>query len=563
MSLPRPAVFLDRDGVLNVDHGYVHRPEQVEWVPGAIESVRRLNGLGYRVVVVTNQAGVAHGHYGEDSVFALHAWMRDELAAQGARIDAFYYCPYHPEGRVEQFRKSHIDRKPGPGMILRAFSDLAIDREGSFLIGDKESDIAAARAAGIPGFLFGGGDLLDFVERCLAERGRMAPSAGHQTAKRDFPLLRQALPPVLDWMRNDALPFWGTAGVDLARGGFHERLDLDGRPLAQIPKRLMVQGRQLYVYCHAGLLGWYPDARALADRCVEYMIASFYRPDGKVGFAHALAPDGSIADPTRDLYGHAFALFGLAWYHRFTGDPEVLKIADATLGSLDQELASEHGGYLDAWPHRDAIRRQNPHMHLFEALLALHQATGDAKYIARAAELFGLFSTRFFAPASGTLTEYLTEDLRPLPDARGQVTEPGHHYEWVWLLRAFAQASARNVATHCDALYDHADRHGWDRQGFVVDEVDASGAQLKSSRRSWPQTECVKANIVEGERGRAGCDEKAARSLTRLADTFIGRPVRGGFIDHVDHTGAPLVAMMPASTLYHLFGAVAEAARVL
>src|SRR5262245_56017959 len=195
MSLPRPAVFLDRDGVLNVDHGYVHRPEQVEWVPGAIASVRRLNGLGYRVVVVTNQAGVAHGHYGEDSVLALHAWMRDELAAQGAIVDAFYHCPFHPEGRVEQFRKSHIDRKPGPGMILRAFSDLAIDREGSFLIGDRESDIAAARAAGIPGFLFVGGDLLDFVENCLAERGRLPSGAAtKQTTVQDFPLLRQALP---------------------------------------------------------------------------------------------------------------------------------------------------------------------------------------------------------------------------------------------------------------------------------------------------------------------------------------------------------------------------------
>src|SRR5262249_32306858 len=230
-------------------------------------------------------------------------------------VDAFYHCPYHPEGRVEQFRRSHIDRKPGPGMILRAFSDLSIDRDGSFLIGDKESDIAAARAAGIPGFLFGGGDLLELVERCLAERGRAPPQ--------DFPLLREALSPLLDWMRDDALPFWGSAGVDLKRGGFHERLDLDGRPLPQVPKRLMVQARQLYVYCHAGLLGWYPDARALADGAADYMLASFYRRDGKAGFVHALAPDGSIADATRDLYGHAFALFGFAWYHRLTGDSNV------------------------------------------------------------------------------------------------------------------------------------------------------------------------------------------------------------------------------------------------
>ena len=120
----RPAVFLDRDGVLNIDHGYVHRPDQIDWTPGAITAVRRLNDLGYRVVVVTNQAGVAHGHYEEEAVHTLHAWMRDELAKYGAVIDVFYHCPYHPEGKVERFRLSHIDRKPGPGMILRALAEL-------------------------------------------------------------------------------------------------------------------------------------------------------------------------------------------------------------------------------------------------------------------------------------------------------------------------------------------------------------------------------------------------------------------------------------------------------
>jgi D,D-heptose 1,7-bisphosphate phosphatase len=152
----RPAVFLDRDGVLNLERAYVHRPEQVEWIPGAIECVRRLNDLGYRVVVVTNQAGVAHGYYGEDNVHSLHAWMSDQLAAYGAFVDSFYHCPYHPQARIERFRRTHADRKPGPGMILRALSELDIDKNRSFLIGDKESDIVAARGAGIPGFLFGG-----------------------------------------------------------------------------------------------------------------------------------------------------------------------------------------------------------------------------------------------------------------------------------------------------------------------------------------------------------------------------------------------------------------------
>jgi D,D-heptose 1,7-bisphosphate phosphatase len=164
----RPAAFLDRDGVLNVDHGYVHRPEQVAWIAGAHRAVRQLNELGYLVVVVTNQAGVAHGYYSEESVHALHRWMREELAANGAVIDAFYHCPFHPEARLDRFRSHHVDRKPGPGMVLRAMSDMGIDKDRSFLIGDKATDIECARRAGIPGFLFPGGDLAAFLDDCLA-----------------------------------------------------------------------------------------------------------------------------------------------------------------------------------------------------------------------------------------------------------------------------------------------------------------------------------------------------------------------------------------------------------
>jgi len=143
------------------------------------------------------------------------------------------------------------------------------------------------------------------------------------------------------------------------------------------------------------------------------------------------------------------------------------------------------------------------------------------------------------------------------------VTEPGHHYEWVWLLRHFARASGQEVGLYCTALYDHADHYGWDAEGFVVDEVEVSGAVLKSSRRSWPHTEALKANIVEGEIGRRGCDAKTARCIKQLMNVFVGRPVAGGWIDHVDGTGAPMVTMMPASTLYHLFVAVAEGVRVV
>jgi mannose-6-phosphate isomerase len=366
---------------------------------------------------------------------------------------------------------------------------------------------------------------------------------------------------MVSWMKNDALPFWATVGADHQRGGFHERLDLEGHPILDVPKRLMVQGRQIYVYCHAALLAWYGGPRSLVERCVEYIVSSFYRRDGRHGWIHSLAPDGSIASATRDTYAHAFVLLGLAWYYRLTGDSQVLTIVDETLTFLDEVIASARGGYLDAMPRSDEVRRQNPHMHLFESLIALHQATNQTKYLTRAVEIFDLFSAKFFNATHGSLCEYLTEDLNPLNDARGSITEPGHHYEWIWLLRNFQRASGREVKSYCKSLYDHADKYGWDEEGFVVDEVAAAGSILKRSRRLWPHTEALKANIVEGEIGRMNCDEKAARSVLRLTNVFLGRPFPSGWIDHVDQFGRPMVTMIPASTLYHLLGATAEAVR--
>ncbi len=159
----RPAVFLDRDGVLNVDHGYVSTPEQIEWVRGARQAVKRLNDAGYFLFVVTNQAGVARGFYGEEDVVALHRWMAVDLASVGASIDDWRYCPYHPDGSVGDYQAKQGWRKPKPGMILDLLDHWPVEREGSFLIGDKASDIEAAAAAGLPGYLFPGGDLLAFL----------------------------------------------------------------------------------------------------------------------------------------------------------------------------------------------------------------------------------------------------------------------------------------------------------------------------------------------------------------------------------------------------------------
>jgi D-glycero-D-manno-heptose 1,7-bisphosphate phosphatase len=165
--MKRPAVFFDRDGVLNEDSGYVFEISKLRWIDGAREAVKAANDAGYFVFVVTNQSGVARGLYKETHVEELHKVMIDDLAKIGAHVDAFEYCPYHPEALIEQYRRVSPRRKPAPGMINDLLERFPVDVSRSILIGDKPTDLEAARAAGIKGYLFVGHNLELFLRAVL------------------------------------------------------------------------------------------------------------------------------------------------------------------------------------------------------------------------------------------------------------------------------------------------------------------------------------------------------------------------------------------------------------
>ena len=144
-----PALFLDRDGVINVDHGYVHRTLDFEFIPGIFELCRAARGSGHQLVVVTNQAGIARGLYSEDQFHALTAWMKQRFADEGAPLDGVYFCPTHPTAGTGAYRVESAFRKPGPGMLLQAARELDIDLARSTIVGDKASDMLAGAAAGL------------------------------------------------------------------------------------------------------------------------------------------------------------------------------------------------------------------------------------------------------------------------------------------------------------------------------------------------------------------------------------------------------------------------------
>jgi D,D-heptose 1,7-bisphosphate phosphatase len=173
--LRRPAVFFDRDGVLNHDSGYTFEAIKLKWIDGAREAVKAVNDAGYFAFVVTNQSGIARGLYEEGHVQALHRWMADNMAAIGAHIDAFEYCPDHPDGTIERYRRVSNRRKPAPGMITDLLGRFPVDAANSLLIGDKPSDIDAARTAGLTGHFFSGGNLEAFVKQHMPPRAAYGP----------------------------------------------------------------------------------------------------------------------------------------------------------------------------------------------------------------------------------------------------------------------------------------------------------------------------------------------------------------------------------------------------
>ena len=361
------------------------------------------------------------------------------------------------------------------------------------------------------------------------------------------------------WLVQEALPLWSTVGRE-ANGGFHEGLDLTGAPRLEAPRRAMVQARQIAVFCLAHERGW-SDASTIVADALAHLELTYYRPDGRPGWAFSADGEGRIVDDRRDTYSHAFVLFALAWTHRVFGGERLLDLADETLEAMDALMACPHGGYRDSAGDPGERLRQNPHMHLFEALVELAHTGGRERYGDRMDAIHDLFVERILQENSELVCEEFDGRWRP-PPLTWMRWEPGHHFEWDWLLRRYAKVARLLVGGVPSLLYSRAMARGFDDDGLVIDALAGDGRVVGSGRRCWPQCEALKSFAVEHKVGRRNCRTRSEALLERMFDRFLTGPVAGGWIEHIDAQGRPLRQDIPASTLYHLAFAIAEVDRV-
>jgi mannose/cellobiose epimerase-like protein (N-acyl-D-glucosamine 2-epimerase family) len=356
-----------------------------------------------------------------------------------------------------------------------------------------------------------------------------------------------------------SLPLWSGEGWDRTGGGFVDRLDAQGRTDRLAPRRTFVQARQIYCFAKAAQMGWYPEGKEIALKGLDHLLSKAKAPDGQPGFVHQIGAAGEVLDARRDTYDHAFVLLALATVYSLDRDAQVRSEIDAALSFIDTKLRSPHGGFAEGFP-ATLPRRQNPQMHLFEAMIALFDATHDLVFQQRAGDFFGLFMANLYDKQRQALGEYFEEDWSKIEPV---VVEPGHQAEWVWLLRGFERITGCPTARPRGELLATALRYQDAATGCLVDAGDTAGNITRDTRRLWPQTEIAKAWIAQAESGEEGAADKARTALARLERHYLRHPVAGGWYDQFDRDGASLVATIPASSFYHVLCAVTEAEQVI
>lgn len=346
------------------------------------------------------------------------------------------------------------------------------------------------------------------------------------------------------WLREAALPLWAGRGVDARNGAFVEALTVDGAPIAK-PRRARVQARQAYVFASAAQAGLGSEWLQVARRGYERFEANYRRADGLFGMM--ANEDGRLLDDTPYLYEQDFALLAMAALHANDGDPAWVREADRVVAALDARRHPKIGIVeLGPYPYQ-----ANSHMHLLEAVLAWDELDVAPAWGAFADEIVELCMTRFIDAEHGFLREFFDEDWRPAAGQDGRCVEPGHQFEWAWLLERWGKARGDGAARKAARRLYEIGLMGVDRdRGVAMNLLDDDLTVRDASARLWPQTEYVKAALVLG-------DEPEALRATRGLAAYLQVPAAGTWRDKLQPDGTFVDEPAPATSLYHLYGAVA------
>jgi mannose/cellobiose epimerase-like protein (N-acyl-D-glucosamine 2-epimerase family)/glycosyltransferase involved in cell wall biosynthesis len=352
------------------------------------------------------------------------------------------------------------------------------------------------------------------------------------------------------WLFDAALPLWWEQGADRVRGGFHEAITLDGRPL-QRPHRARVIARQAFSYCEAGRLGWLGSWREAQRHALDYFREHFVTADATV--VSVVDVDGKVSDPRFDLYNQAFALLAYASGHRTFGESAGWRRqAVALRATLEQSYAHPLGGFLEDRAGR-LPHRSNPHMHLLEAALAWIAIDDDPAWHRMAHAIAALCLGKFIDPTSGALGEFFAADWSPAPGVEGRIREPGHHYEWAFLLDRWARLTERDIPDAVPRLIAFADSRGLDpRRGVAVNSVLANGGMHDPVARLWAQAERIRAYVAQRR-----SDSEVVAAIKGLR-RFLATPTQGVWFDQLGADDVFIVEPARATSLYHIIGAVAE-----
>jgi len=364
------------------------------------------------------------------------------------------------------------------------------------------------------------------------------------------------------WANHAAFPLWWKVGADHKGGGFFEKIEQSGEA-PDSPRRGRVLPRQIYSFTAAGKLGWTGPWKKAVEHGLSYYLDVYRKPDGL--FRTLVGPGGVVLDDTAPLYDQAFALFALANAFEVTGRDDLKSIAVSVRDRLNATLRHPLGGFNETAPPTVPLQ-SNPHMHLFEASLAWAEQDGDDPEWRDLADMIaGLALSHFIAADTGALHEFFDDQWGPAPGVEGRIWEPGHQYEWGWLLLRWGKLAGRADATAAALrMIDLAERVGCDpERGVAVNAMLDDMTAHDNGARLWPQTERIKAGVlaaeITGEGRWWGVAVEGAEGLLQ----YLRTPVPGLWRDKLKPDGAFVEEAAPASSFYHIVCAIAELDRAV